>query len=212
MGNLDRRVARLEARSAGDPNEEREKRQWFARAHLLRNRAIPDDVRHARGLIKLFRTQDTLSEMSAEELIDRIVSWRPLPGGAVGGREVRWPAAEMEVARAIYNREPGMIDMVCPPEWRESFVAGDELYEKYVAVPDEVLAESWSFEDLDERFGITDELVGRTVGPDFERITEEERSWRIEECLADAVFGEKGYRILKATSDEMLQRIIELAG
>jgi hypothetical protein len=110
--------------------------------------------------------------------------------------------------------------MVCPDRWRESFAAGDELREKYNAIPEEVLAEGYvrrgqieegSDEGMAEwharyegAVGITDELVSKAVGPDVDEVSDEEGIWRLEEYLADAVYGKKGFRIHRH-----MQRIME---
>lgn len=60
------------------------------------------DARAARSLIGLFRVQNVLSGMGAGELVDRILSWHPVPAG---GRSRA--AVEGEVDLAIRNREPG---------------------------------------------------------------------------------------------------------
>ena len=101
--------------------------------------------------------------------------------------------------------------MVCPPELRESFAAADELREKYMAVPDEVLAR-WSIwqheleegdgDDLEEKLareadahGVTEELVLAAIGPDADEVGDEECRRRLRETLADLHYGEKAFRI-----------------
>ncbi len=209
MGSLERRLERLEEQAdpkRGIRSEEYEKQRWLESARWLRNESMDENTRHARDLIRLFRTQGKLSGMGAEELVERIVSWAPVPPA---GRSRT--TAEREVALAIYNRDPGTESMACPPGWREAFVAADELREKHAAIPDEALAEGyvalgqieegdeeelreWSVR-YEERFGITEELVRRAVGPDVDEITEKERRFRLKEYLDDAFYGEKGYRI-----------------
>jgi hypothetical protein len=214
MGSLERRLGRLEEQASlkrcDHPDDEPpwRKENWLARARMNRNRAMDEDTRHARSLIRLFRTQDRLSWMSAEELIERIVSWQPVPDG---GRPR--PTVEREVSYAIYNQEEGTENMVCPPEWREAFAHGDELRERYAAIPDDVLAEGWvrlrEIEDgggdgeeyaewradYEERFGITTELVENAIRLDAEGITEENCRWALNEYAADLLYGEKGYRV-----------------
>jgi hypothetical protein len=56
-------------------------RSWLTKRRIDRREATSEEVRHARSLIRLLRTQDRLPNMSADELIERIVSWRPLPAG-----------------------------------------------------------------------------------------------------------------------------------
>ncbi len=206
--SMGRRLEALEGRVASERpiyNEVEEKHRWLSRRHMDRSEATSEEARHARSLIGLFRVQDRLPAMSAEELIERIVSWRPPPAG---GRSRT--VAEREVALAIYNQEPGTKNMVCPSRWRESLEAGDELRAKYNAIPEEVLAEGyvrlgqiggegqaleeWSAR-YEEAFGITDELVRRAVGPDVYELSEEEHAFRLHEYLADAMYGEKSWRI-----------------
>jgi hypothetical protein len=175
---------------------------------MRRNETMDEDTRHARSLIRLFRTQNRLSRMSAEELVERIVSWRPVPEG--GRSRV---TAEREVAYAIYNQEEGTEQMVCSPEWREAFVAGEELRERYAIIPDEVLAEGWVRlreiedssgneeecaewrNDYQERFGITTELLEGAIDPGAAGITEENSRWALNEYAADVLYGEKGFRV-----------------
>jgi hypothetical protein len=224
VGNLVKRLRALEEQASlkrHDHSEDEswwERESWFARARIGRNQAMDEDTRQARSLIRLFRTQNRLSQMSTEELVERIVSWRPVPDG---GRSRA--TAEREVAMAIYNREEDTENMVCPPEWRESFVCGNELRERYAAIPDEVLAEGfirlreitdrgWDEEEYAEwhanyegRFGITAELVKSAIGPGVEEITEENSQWALHEYAADVIIGEKGYRIqrhMKRLSEE----------
>jgi hypothetical protein len=120
-------------------------------------------------------------------------------------------ATRRVIARAIYDQEEGTENMVCPPEWRESFAAGEEFRERYVAIPDGVLVEAFmrlqEVEESDEdglftwnvqhseSFGITEDLLQRAVGPDFGEITEEERIRRLNVYLADDVCDEKEWRV-----------------
>lgn len=213
MAGLEKRLRRLEERASPahdhrDDERSWEKENWLARGRIRRREMVDGDTRHARSLIRLFRAQGRLSQMSADELVERIVSWRPVPEG---GRS-RF-AAEREVAYAIYNQEEDTENMVCPPEWREAFVAGAELRERYMAIPDEVLAEGWIRlreikdgggdgeeyvewrNDYQERFGITIELVENALRLDAEGITEENSRWALNEYAADVLYGEKGYRV-----------------
>lgn len=186
---MDRLEARFSETFTSAAAEEHEKQVWLARARICRNEAKPRDVRRARDLIGLFRTQGILSEMSAEELVDRIVSWRPMPEGGCSRTTV-----EREVALATYGQESGTGNMVCPTAWRESFVAGDELRERYSRVPNEMLA-SAELRWAPESFGITEKLLKRAVGPDVGEIDEEEVLWRLREYLAEEGFGQRGYEI-----------------
>ncbi len=222
--SISRRLDRLEEQ-AGLSNrhtysEEYEKEPWLARRRIdLQRTSVSEDTRHARDLIGLFRIQNILSEMSADELIERIVSWQPVPDA---GRPRS--TAEREVALAIYSQEPGTENMVCPDRWRESLEAGDELREKHTAIPDEVLAEGYmrlgsileegGEEELakwrvryEEAFGITQDLLRRAVGPDVDEITEEEHRRRISEYLADTFYGERGWRIHRR-----MRRLVEGEG
>jgi len=112
-----------------------------------------------------------------------------------------WELVEREVALAIYRQEPGTENKVCPSLWRDSFVAGDEMRDRFLSVPDEALVEMVkgirTLESLREEAGISEELVNRALGPDHEEIPEEEQVRRIIEYMADAFFGEKAYRVHK---------------
>jgi hypothetical protein len=211
MGRLERRLETLEEEArqkwpAGDVLVV-EKQEWLARRRRERNEAASEDTRRARRLIRLFRVQGILPRMSADELIERILSWQPVPEG---GRSRE--AVEREVALTIYNKEEGTEAMVCPDKWRESFAAGDELRERYDARPEEVIAEGYvrlgrldeegNVESMaewrdcyEEGYGITEELVRRAVGLDIDEITDEERNRRLHEYLSDAMYGERGWRI-----------------
>src|SRR5215210_9497170 len=106
MTGLERRLRSLEEQAKPKRHDHSDddplwrKENWLARARIERNKMMDEDTRHARSLIRLFRTQNKLSRMSADELIERIVSWQPVPDG---GRSRA--TAEREVALAIYNRE-----------------------------------------------------------------------------------------------------------
>lgn len=213
-GGLDGRLRKLEDRA--DPeryalSEEQEKEQWLLRARFERVRLAGEnaDARHARSLIGLFRVQHFLPGMGVDELVGRILDWRPLPAG--GRSRV---AVEREVALAIHRGKPGTESMACPPRWRTSFAAGDELRKRWLAISDEDLAEyylrrerieeegdeeeleRWAA-DYEEGLGIPRGLEEEFVGPDAGAITAEERQRRIDEYLADLVFGEKGYRVAR---------------
>jgi hypothetical protein len=133
MAGLERRLERLEElANSKRPTEEYEMEHCLLRARIDRNHSMDSGARHARSLIRLFRYQGMLSGMSADELIERIVSWRPVPDGG-------WlrSTAEREVAPAIYNQEPGRENMACPSRWCESLLAGVELCAKVAAIPDQ---------------------------------------------------------------------------
>ena len=127
----------------------------------------PKAVLRARSLIALFRTQGKLEAMSADELIERILAWRPPVAGM--SRVV----AEREVAGAIFRGEPDTQDMVCPPRWRASFEAGRELCEHArTMLQSGVPPEEWPE---------IPELETRAIGPDWREIASEEAERRIEE-------------------------------
>ena len=202
MGNLQRRLERLEADSRTTVDEEAWKQLWLnaKRGRRVLEHHTPDES-HAHGIFKVMRLQKRLAT-TREEVEDQLLSWRP-PPSEVATRRV--------VARAIYDQEEGTENMVCPPEWRESFAAGEELREKYVAMPDEALVEAFMRlqeieEDDEDRllawnvqhgepFGITEDLLERAVGPDFDEITEKERIRRLNVYLADDVCDEKEWRV-----------------
>jgi hypothetical protein len=207
MAGLERRLVRLEERTAlkrREPSEEQRKRWWLetARVRRIHENRNPAEF-SADDLIRLLRLQGELDGMTTEDLRARLLAWRP---------PIEPQAIERVMARTICNQEPGTENMTCPPAWRESFARADELRERYAAVPDETLArwtvmqheleEGDSREEVaetiaaeGERFGITEELMLRAIGPDVEEITDEERMRRLRENLAEVYYGEKGYRI-----------------
>jgi hypothetical protein len=189
---------------------------------VRRNWSRPKAVFHARDLIGLFRIQHILPEMSSSVLIERIVSWKPLPedGQALASSRT---TVEREVSLAIYNQEEGTESMVCPPAWREAFEAADELRRRYAAVPDETLAELFvAANDLTEgrggdhleeqltaefaRRGITAELEKKALGPDAEEISDDEARWRTQEILEDLFYGEQGYRVQQRMNQLMQEQ------
>jgi hypothetical protein len=202
MAGLERRLERLEAESRTAVDEDAWKQLWFnaKRGKRVREHRNPDES-HAHGIFRVMRSQKRLAA-TREEVEAQILSWRP-PPSEVATRRV--------VARAIYDQEEGTENMVCPPEWRESFSAGEEFRERYVAIPDEALVEAFmhlqEVEESDEDglftwnvqhgepFGITEDLLERAVGPDFGEITEEERIRRLNVYLADDVCDEKEWRV-----------------
>ena len=104
---------------------------------------------------------------------------------------------------------------MCPEGWRESFEAGEELARRYEAIPDEVIARGYlELEEIPEEdeeevarwkeryersYGLTEELMATAIGPDEarEEISEDEGLRRLEEHMADILWGEKGYRVLR---------------
>jgi hypothetical protein len=210
--SLERRLSRLEEQSrlrgaAAAAADEREKDQWLARARLRRQEEIDSGTRRCRDLIRLFNTQGILPAMSEDEVTNRILDWRPAL------RELTPAVAKREVFRAVYNRSPGTDHLRCPPEWAESFEAADQLLQRFMGIPDELLAEGftellridgegadeealrqWS-DRYEEPFGITEGLTRRAVGCDVDKIPPEERDRRLGEILTDFVYGPKGYEV-----------------
>jgi len=202
MAGLEKRLERLEAESRTAMDEDAWKQLWL---NAKRGRRVHEhhnsDESHACGIFRVMRSQKRLAA-SREEVEAQILSWRPPPSEE---------ATRRVVARAIYDREEGTENMVCPPEWRESFAAGEEFRERYVAIPDGVLVEAFmrlqaiEADDEDrlfawnvqhgEPFGITEDLLERAVGPDFGEITKEERIRRLNVYLADDVCDEKEWRV-----------------
>jgi hypothetical protein len=134
MAGLERRLERLEAESRTAVDEDVWKQLWLnaKRGKRVREHRNPDES-HAGGIFRLLRLQERLAT-TREEVEAQILSWRP-PPSEVATRRV--------VARAIYDQEEGTENMVCPPEWRESFSAGEEFRERYVAIPDEALVKAF---------------------------------------------------------------------
>ena len=161
------------------------------------------DEFHAHDIFRVLRRQGRLGK-TTEEVHTQLLSWRPPPSER---------AVRRVIARAIYEQEEGTENMVCLPEWREAFVAADELREKYSAVPDETFArwllmqheiEQGGPDELGEqiaaegeRYGITDELFLKAMGPDSDEIAEEQMGRRLREILAEHYYGERGYNVQK---------------
>ena len=205
MGSLERRVEVLEARRSGlapakaaPRDEEQVKRDWLLRAESRRREELGPRARHVRELLRLFNMQHILARMSMEETIDRILLWSSPPEGLTRN------FVEREVALAIYRQHEGTENMVCPPYWRESFVAGDEILERHLSATDEEWVEAARAtekfirtKDYARWFGITKELFIRAMGPDVKEITLEEVARRYHDYAGDALYGEKCYRVRK---------------
>ncbi len=219
MGGLERRLRALEERHGperSEPSEEEAKRLWLERASARRGSFADEDWGEwrARDLIGLLRLQGRLPT-TTEELRNRLLAWRP----PLDAR-----AVERVLAKAIYGQEEGTANMLCPPAWRESLVAAEELREKYMAVPDETLARwsvgLWEREEgaedeasLEEGLareadahGITEELMLAAAGPDAEEVGEVECGRRLRETLADLHYGEKGYRVQQHIDQHLKER------
>lgn len=215
MGSLKNRLERLEDENASAPSEEEQKQHWLA---VGKARRVIDNQNfnefYAYDVFKALRRHDELDGITtAEEIRSRLLAWRPPP-------EER--AVERVVARAIYDREQGTENMVCPPKWRESFEAADELRERSAALPVEVRArltvmqyelEQGGSDEIArqvlaevERLGFTDDLLLKAVGPDAEEIDEEERMRRLREVFAEDLYGERGYLIAKRADQLMKER------
>lgn len=210
MGSLERRLERLEEKEEKNDeprrefSEEERKQHWLAVARARRNQELGrGGAWQVKDIVRLLRKRREAT--TTEELREQLLAWRPPHDHNL---------LERELARAIYLKEPGTENMACPEEWRDSFDAGAELLRRYEAIPDEVLAkgylelrhieESEKEEDFfrwkeryEDPYGITDHLVEAACGPDAVEVTEDERRRRLEECLAPAIHGEKGYRIAR---------------
>jgi hypothetical protein len=172
VGSLDRRLQRVEERTLGERGERRLE-PWenvVIRWQIERNKLIRPDVRRARDLIRLYHTQNLLSGMSADEVVQRIFDWKPPLA------EMRRHCVEREVALAVYRRWPSTENMVCAPHWRESFVAADELVRQITADLQRGLSEQdiLELEESEET-----ELERKAIGPDRELIDEDEALWRL---------------------------------
>ncbi len=233
---LERRLKSLEERRGVSPKgslprrgEEEHKRRWLENArirgdNIVRTKHVAE-VRRAIGrlhttgaLYPTKRPSAKLIELTYEEAVEEVLELTRPKDWMIDEEGPSRGLVEREVALAIYRQQEGTERMACPPEWRESFVVGDELRERYMNIPDEELAKevAWLKSRSDEELGeiaagkakishqsqffreaagITDELQRKALGPDHERITKEEQVRRITEYLRDAWFGEKGYRV-----------------
>lgn len=215
MGSLKNRLDRLEDGNASAPSEEEQKQHWLAvgrASRVIENENF--DEFYAYDVFKALRRHGKLDGVTtAEEFRSRVLAWPPPP---------KERAVERVVARTIYGREQGTENMVCPPEWRESFEAADELRKRSAAVPVEVRArlavmqyelEQGGSDEIArqvlaevERLGFTDDLLLKVVGPDAEEIAEEERMRRLREVFAEDLYGERGYLIAKRADQLMKER------
>jgi hypothetical protein len=185
-------------------SEEAEKQMWLATARAKRNHENHDrDEFHAHDIFRVLYTQGRRAT-TTDGVRQQLLSWRPPPSER---------AVERVLARAIYEQEEGTENMACPPKWRECLIAADELRERHAAVPDEVVAgwtvahhereQGGSHELADQigaesqSYGITDELISKAIGPDFEELSVEEARRRFRDILAEDYYGERGYRIHK---------------
>jgi hypothetical protein len=185
-------------------SEEERKQHWLAGARARRGQELGrGGAWQVKDVVRLLRGRREAT--TTEELREQLLAWRPPHDENL---------VEREMALAIYLKEPGTENMACPEEWRDSFDAGAELLRRYEAIPDEVLAKGylelghieegeeeedffrWK-ERYEDPYGITDHLVEAACGPDAVEVTEDERHRRLEECLAPAIHGEKGYRIAR---------------
>jgi hypothetical protein len=194
MGDLERRLSRLEDKNPGHTpeDEEAEKRHWLATAQARRNHENRHrDEFHAHDIFRVLRLQGRLGT-TTEEVRSQLLSWQPPPSER---------AVERVLGKAIYEQEDSTESMVCPPEWREALVAADKLRERYARVPDETLA--WWVATKSEAdvareaevYGITEDLIRRAMGPDLAEVADEEMWRRHREMLSDLYYGEKGYRV-----------------
>ena len=206
MGSLNKRLSRLEEHAGGgageaQADEEREKERWLATARCRRRRALGrGGAWQAKGVVKVIR--ERYDGMSTEEFRERLLAFRPPHDPNL---------IELFLARTIYLQESGTENMVLADEWRESFEAGEKLRCLYEAIPDEVIAKSYA--ELDEipeddeeayerwreryeaAYSITAALLEAAAGPDREEITDAEVQRRLEEHVADVIYGEKGLRV-----------------
>jgi hypothetical protein len=245
VGRLNRRLEKLEEErldrdslqrkvAVGPENELDDKQRWLEDAWIRRNNIVkPRHVERVRSAIRRMGKSPgvrdrqpippKLTVLTFEEAVEEIfehtrpADWMLEIDGLKEGpsREL----IERELALAIYREVEGTERQACPQEWRESFVAGDEVRDRYMAVPDEVVAKevallrSLADEELEaisageskgpaslaqfveEAAGVTDELQNRALGPDRDRISQEEQKRRVMEYLSDFFFGEKAYRV-----------------
>ena len=216
-----RRLERLERKNPKHAavDEEAAKQNWLAIARTRRNHENHDrDEFHAHDIFQLLLMQGRRAT-TTEGVRQQLLSWRPPPSER---------AVERVLARAIYEKEEGTENMACPPEWRDSLIAADELRERYAGVPDEVVAwravaqyemgQGGSHElgeqitAQGESYGISDALISRALGPDFEELADEEVRRRFRDILAEEFYGERGYRIQKHTERLMDERGLLVRG
>lgn len=201
MGDLTRRLETLEGRHLlrapvppRPPTEQERRERWLSDAKARRLQDTHSEAEASvRDLVALLAPRGEL-DGDLGHVRRRLAAWRPPLSGT---------AISRVSARMAYGQELPSPGARCPPEWREAFEAAEELLERYLAVPDETLAEilvalhEGRGEDASgrlEALGITPELAGKAVGPGAD-LPDEEKDRRLRECLADFYYGEKGYLV-----------------
>jgi hypothetical protein len=191
-------------------------RDWRARQLISRNELTPPDVKHAREMIALFRIQGSLAGESAEQLLERIVSYPHDASGSgskAGGRSLA--LIEAELWRAVYHGEERLEHMAgeMPDAWRESLAAGDVWRHRLTGMPVEAVAR-WVIANraLMERgstgeeivalaakhmgpYGISEGLLERVAGPDRNVHDGEKAHWMIYAPVADALCSEWAWKV-----------------
>ena len=225
---LRREITRLRerARPAGPVRSEADRyRDWQARARIRRNEQTPQDVKHTRCLVALFRIQGSLAGESAERLLERIAEHAYDASGSgskAGSRSLA--LIEAEFWRAVHAREEGLEHLELPPEWAEVFAAADEWRERLLAVPLEALA-CWvrAIRCLLERdaeaeidaltakhlgpYGIDLPLLEKAAGRDVGGLSPAEEAWMIHAPVADDLCSEWAWRVA-----EQVRKLNEAGG
>jgi hypothetical protein len=193
---------------------------WQARARIRRNELTPQDVKHTRSMIALFRIQASLAGESAERLLERIAAYPHAPGTLAGEAEAEGRSLaliESELWRAVYHGEEGLEHMAgeMPDAWRDALAAADRWRDRLTGMPIEALA-PWVIanralmqreatgEEMVALFaehlaphGITKALMERVMGPDVVELSPEERGWLIYAPVADTLSSEWAWQVVE---------------
>jgi hypothetical protein len=224
VGGLAARLSRLEerARPAGPVRSEAERfSYWQARARIRRNELTPQDVKHTRSMIALFRIQGSLAGESAERLLERIAAYPHDPGTLAGEAEAEGRALaliEAELWRAVYHGGEGLEHMAgeMPDAWRDALAAADRWRDQLLGMPIEAVA-VWvranralmqreaTGEEIDALaakhlgplgpYGIDKRLLERAVGQDAGGLSPAEGGWMIYAPVADDLCSEWAWRV-----------------
>ena len=193
---------------------------WQARARIRRNELTPQDVKHTRSMIALFRIQGSLAGESAERLLERIAAYPHDPGTLAGEAEAEGRSLaliEAELWRAVYHGEEGLEHMAgeMPDARRDALAAADRWRDRLLGIPIEAVAvwvranralkERGTGEEIDALaakhlgplgpYGIDKRLLERAVGQDAGGLSPAEGSWMIYAPVADDLCSEWAWRV-----------------
>jgi hypothetical protein len=201
--SIERRLADLESRAGlyREPPEPETVHEWVRRRERERRWARPEAVWRVRGTAVHY-AKTVYPELDADALLDKILE-RPSPGLTRG-------IAERELFLLIYRGDERVAHLAgqVPEEWADAFRAGDELLQRILDTPDEVLAAAFvrlrgaaeTGDDARERdeaaaLGFDNHLCLKALGPDADLLDEEQISWRLAETISEFTDGRRGFAV-----------------